>query len=53
MPKFETKMEIDAPVEKVWEVMINPQYWPQWFPAVDSITHAMPLKRGRRLRVSE
>ncbi len=24
MPKFERKVEIDAPVEKVWEVLTNP-----------------------------
>lgn len=36
MPKFEREVEIDAPVEKVWEVMTNPNHWPQWFPGMDS-----------------
>jgi len=36
MPKFEREVEIDAPVEKVWEVMTNPNLWPQWFPGVVS-----------------
>lgn len=35
MPKFEREVEIDAPVQKVWEVMINPAHWSQWLPGVD------------------
>lgn len=40
MPKFEREVEIDAPVEKVWQVMTNPQYWDQWFPGVDNVANA-------------
>lgn len=38
MPKFEREVEIDVPIEKVWQVLIDPQYWPQWFPGVDSVS---------------
>lgn len=46
MPKFESKMEIDAPVEKVWEVMINPTHWPEWFPGFDSVTNVTSVAKG-------
>ena len=46
MPKFERKMEIDAPIEKVWEVMINPDYWPKWFPGIDSVSNVTSISKG-------
>lgn len=46
MPKFEREIEIDAPVEKVWEVITNPELWPQWFPGIDSITGASQSAEG-------
>jgi len=47
MPKFERQVEIDAPVEKVWEVMTNPAQWPQWFPGIDSVSNVTLLGEGR------
>jgi uncharacterized protein YndB with AHSA1/START domain len=46
MPKFEREVEIDAPVEKVWEVITNPTLWPQWFPGVDSVTNVTSVSEG-------
>jgi len=46
MPKFEREVEIDAPVEKVWKVMTDPNHWPQWFPGVDSISNVAPISAG-------
>jgi len=46
MPKFEREVEIDAPVEKVWEVMVNPNFWSQWLPGIDSITNATQTEEG-------
>jgi uncharacterized protein YndB with AHSA1/START domain len=37
MPKFEREEEIDAPVEKVWQVLLSPSHWPQWFPGVEKV----------------
>jgi len=48
MPKFERDVEIDAPVEKVWEVITNPDYWPQWFPGVESISNVTSISEGGR-----
>ena len=46
MPKFEREVEIDAPVEKVWEALINPTHWPQWFPGVDSVSNVTSIHEG-------
>jgi len=46
MPKFEREVEIDAPVEKVWEVLINPEYWAQWFPGVESVSNVTSVSKG-------
>ena len=35
MPKFEREVEIDAPVEKVWNVITDPKQWQQWLPGID------------------
>ena len=39
MPKFEREVEIDAPVEKVWQVMTDPKYLDQWFPGAESVSN--------------
>jgi uncharacterized protein YndB with AHSA1/START domain len=39
MPKFEREVEIDAPVEKVWDVLTNPNTWSQWFPGIEEVSN--------------
>lgn len=39
MPKFEREVEIDAPVEQVWNMLINPNLWPQWFPGMENVSN--------------
>jgi len=46
MPKFEREIEIDAPVEKVWEVMTDPKHWPEWFPGVESVSKVSAIREG-------
>jgi len=46
MPKFEREVEIDAPVEKVWEAIINPTHWPHWFPGFDSVSNITAAREG-------
>ena len=46
MPKFEREVEIDAPVEKVWQVMTDPKNWSQWFPGVDSVSNVTSNSAG-------
>ncbi len=49
MPKFEREVEINAPVEKVWNVITNPDYWPQWFPGIDSVANVTSVSEGVNL----
>ena len=46
MAKFERDVEIDAQVEKVWQVLTNTAYWPKWFPGIDSIANAGEVAPG-------
>jgi uncharacterized protein YndB with AHSA1/START domain len=46
MPKFEREVEIDASVEKVWEVITKPEFWPQWFPGIESVTNVSAMQEG-------
>lgn len=46
MPKFEREVEIDAPVETVWETLTNPRHWPDWFPGVDSVSRLTSVSKG-------
>ena len=48
MPKFEREVEIDAPVEKVWEVITDPKHWQQWFPGVNGAVKATSINEGAR-----
>jgi uncharacterized protein YndB with AHSA1/START domain len=48
MPKFERQVEIDAPVEQVWQVLTDPAHWPQWLPGVDSVTRVTAVREGGR-----
>ena len=46
MPKFEREVEINAPVEKVWEVITDPNHWAEWFPGVDSVANVTSNSAG-------
>lgn len=48
MPKFEREVEIDAPVEKVWETITNPNLWPEWFPGIDGVGQVTAVSEGGR-----
>ena len=46
MPKFERDVEIDATVEKVWEVLTDPAKWAEWFPGVESVANVTSVSEG-------
>ena len=46
MPKFEREVEIDAPIEKVWTVLIDPRHWPEWLPGIDSVTNVTSVGKN-------
>jgi len=46
MPKFEREIEIDAPVEKVWNALLDPNRWPAWFPGIESVLNVTSTEKG-------
>jgi len=46
VPKFEREIDIDAPVEKVWQIMTDPTSWPHWFPGIDSVSKLATVNAG-------
>jgi ribosome-associated toxin RatA of RatAB toxin-antitoxin module len=40
MPSFNTRTVIDAPAERVWDVVSDVVGWPKWLPTVTSV-HAL------------
>jgi len=52
--KFESSVEINAPVEKVWTLVDNLEEWPQWMPSIKKIERVSkgPLTVGSQLSVT-
>ncbi len=48
MPKFEREVEIDAPVEKVWDVLTNPKTWSQWFPGIKEVSDLSSVSDNKK-----
>lgn len=46
MPKFEREVEIDAPVEKVWQALTNTSLWPKWFPGIEAVSNVTSVSQG-------
>jgi carbon monoxide dehydrogenase subunit G len=52
--KFESSVEINAPVEKVWTLVDNLEEWHQWMPSIKKIERVSkgPLTVGSQLSVT-
>jgi len=52
--KFESSVEINAPVEKVWTLVDHLEEWPQWMPSIKKIKRVSegPLTIGSQLSVT-
>lgn len=53
--RYEASIVIDAPVERVWEILIDVERWPEWS---DSMTRVQrleegPLRPGSTAKVSQ
>jgi len=51
--KFESSVEINAPVEKLWTLVDNLEEWPKWMPSIKEIERVSkgPLTVGSQLSV--
>jgi len=52
--KFESSIDINAPVEKVWALIDKLEEWPQWMPSIKKIERLSkePLAVGSQLSVT-
>ena len=56
MPRFfETTRHIDAPTQRVWEVLFDVARWPGWTPTIDSVERLEdgPFQVGSRTKVRQ
>jgi carbon monoxide dehydrogenase subunit G len=52
--RFESSIDINAPVEKVWALIDRLEEWPQWMPSINKIERISegPLTVGSQLLVT-
>jgi len=52
--RFESSIDINAPVEKVWTLIDKLEEWPQWMPSIKKIARVSmgPLTTGSQLSVT-
>ncbi|TET43357.1 MAG: hypothetical protein E3I25_02375 [Dehalococcoidia bacterium] len=52
--RFESSIDINAPVEKVWTLIDKLEQWPQWMPSIKKIERVSkgPLIAGSQLSVT-
>jgi uncharacterized membrane protein len=50
-----TRIDVEAPIEQVWEVLRDVERWPAWAPTVTSVRRLDdgPLAAGSRVRVEQ
>lgn len=55
MRNYEITVDIDAPPERVWDVMIDVEKWPEWTPSMSSVKRldTGELRRGSRVRIKQ
>ncbi|TNY38163.1 SRPBCC family protein [Thermomonospora catenispora] len=53
--RYEASTVIDAPVERVWEVLIDVERWPEWSESMTRVQRqdAGPLRPGSTAKVSQ
>ena len=49
MKEYKATITIDAPLEKIWSILINVSAWPKWDPNCDKVEGTVAL--GHKLKV--
>jgi uncharacterized membrane protein len=52
---FETTRHLDAPAQRVWEVLFDVVRWPEWTPTIDSVERLDdgPFVVGSRVKIRQ
>ena len=52
---FQIALKIEAPLDRVWEVMTKVELWPEWTESVDEVKRldSGPLRVGSRVRIKQ
>lgn len=52
---YEITVDIDAPPERVWDVMIDVEKWPEWTPSMSSVKRldTGDFRKGSRVRIKQ
>ena len=52
---YEITVDIDAPPERVWDVMMDLEKWPEWTPSMSSVQRldSGELREGSRVRIKQ
>jgi carbon monoxide dehydrogenase subunit G len=52
--RFESNIDINAPVEKIWTLIDKLEQWPQWMPSIKKIERVSkgPLTAGSQISVT-
>jgi carbon monoxide dehydrogenase subunit G len=53
MPRFEQSIKIDAPMDKVWSLILNPGTWGSWFPGADTVSGMAAVSEGATFQWQE
>ncbi len=55
MRNYEITVDIEAPPERVWDVMIDVEKWPEWTPSMSSVKRldTGDLRKGSRVRIKQ
>jgi uncharacterized protein YndB with AHSA1/START domain len=52
---YRTAIDIDAPLERVWEVLVDVERWPDWSPSMTSVERLEPgmFRPGSTARIKQ